>query len=109
MTGRIVVSPRARGDLEDIWDYTVERWGLDQAEFYFRQLWQHIDAVAMRRLSGDPVPKSARATTNTSPAPTFCSTAWSVATSMLSAFFIKGWSTGSTFRVKVAVKSRGSR
>ena len=46
MTGRAVLSPRARGDLEDIWDYTIKRWGLDQAEFYIRQLWQHIDAAA---------------------------------------------------------------
>ncbi len=27
MTGHFVLTPRARGDLEKIWDYTVERWG----------------------------------------------------------------------------------
>jgi toxin ParE1/3/4 len=31
---RYVVSPRASADLEDIWDYTAERWGAAQAEEY---------------------------------------------------------------------------
>jgi toxin ParE1/3/4 len=48
MTGRFVLSPRAQTDLEEIWDYTVARWGLDQAETYTRQLWECIKAVAAR-------------------------------------------------------------
>jgi toxin ParE1/3/4 len=48
MTGRFVLSPRAQTDLEEIWDYTVARWGLDQAETYTRQLWECIQAVAAR-------------------------------------------------------------
>ena len=33
MTGYIL-SPAARADLEQIWDYTAGRWGEDQAERY---------------------------------------------------------------------------
>ena len=40
--GRFVLSPRAQTDLDDIWNYTAGRWGLDQAETYTRQLWDHI-------------------------------------------------------------------
>jgi toxin ParE1/3/4 len=57
MTGRAVLSPRAQGDLEDIWDYTMKRWGLDQAEFYARQIWQHIEAAARRPTIGRPCPE----------------------------------------------------
>ncbi|MGH8241105.1 MAG: type II toxin-antitoxin system RelE/ParE family toxin, partial [Steroidobacteraceae bacterium] len=46
MTGRFVLTPRARADLDEIWDYTAERWGLDQAETCIRQLWNAIAAVA---------------------------------------------------------------
>lgn len=56
MTGRTVLSPRARRDLEEIWDYTERRWGIDQAEIYIRQLWQHIEAVAMRPALGRACP-----------------------------------------------------
>jgi toxin ParE1/3/4 len=48
MTGRFVLTPRAQTDLDEIWDYTVARWGLDQAETYTRQLWECIRAVAAR-------------------------------------------------------------
>lgn len=46
MTGRFVLTPRAQADFEEIWDYTAERWGLDQAETYTRQLWETIQRVA---------------------------------------------------------------
>jgi toxin ParE1/3/4 len=48
MTGRFVLTPRAQTDLDEIWDYTVERWGFDQAEIYTRQLWTDITTVADR-------------------------------------------------------------
>jgi toxin ParE1/3/4 len=48
MTGRFVLSPRAETDLDEIWDYTADRWGLDQAETYTRDIWQRIQAVAER-------------------------------------------------------------
>ena len=36
MTGRLVLSPRAQTDPDDI--YTADRWGLDQAETYTRDM-----------------------------------------------------------------------
>jgi toxin ParE1/3/4 len=53
MTGRYVLSPRARADVDDIWDYTADRWGLDQAETYTRDLWQRIEAVAAHPAMGE--------------------------------------------------------
>jgi len=52
MTGRFVLSPRAQTDLDDIWDYTSERWGLKQAETYTRDIWQRIAEVAARLATG---------------------------------------------------------
>jgi toxin ParE1/3/4 len=48
MTGHFVLTPRAQADLDEIWDYTADRWGLDQAETYTRQLWKDIAIVAHR-------------------------------------------------------------
>lgn len=31
---KLIVSPRAGGDIDDIYDYTESRWGEDQAEDY---------------------------------------------------------------------------
>ena len=46
MKRRFVLKPRAQADLDEIWDYTVERWGIEQAETYTRQLAKHIQAIA---------------------------------------------------------------
>ena len=43
---RIVLSPRAVGDLDEIWDYTSERWSADQAERYVRDIWRAIETAA---------------------------------------------------------------
>jgi toxin ParE1/3/4 len=40
------LSPRAQADLEDIWDYTVERWGGRRAEAYIRQICGAVEALA---------------------------------------------------------------
>ncbi len=40
------LSPRAQADIEEIWDYTAARWGLDQAEIYLRQIMAAIETVA---------------------------------------------------------------
>ena len=34
---RYILSPAAQSDLEQIWDYTRHRWGVDQAEEYLRE------------------------------------------------------------------------
>jgi toxin ParE1/3/4 len=46
---RYALTPRAQADLEDIWNYTVARWGADQAEKYLRRL-----AEAMANVAADP-------------------------------------------------------
>lgn len=47
MTGRHTLSPRAQGDLDEIWTYTVKRWGIDQAAFYTRQIARDVAAQPM--------------------------------------------------------------
>lgn len=46
MTPRYLLSPRAKDDLEAIWDYSAERWGEDRAEAYVRAIWDAVKAVA---------------------------------------------------------------
>jgi toxin ParE1/3/4 len=46
---RYVLSPRAQADLDEIWDYTFERWGVGQAADYIRLLQRAIETIA-----GDP-------------------------------------------------------
>jgi toxin ParE1/3/4 len=46
LSGRYVLSPAAQADLEQIWDYTFDRWGIDQAEHYLRELQLVIELVA---------------------------------------------------------------
>lgn len=41
---RFVLSPRAQADVDEIWNYTAQRWGDDQAERYLRGI---ADAVAL--------------------------------------------------------------
>ncbi len=41
-----VLSPRAKADIDAVWDYTAEHWGDDQAERYIRALMKAIDIVA---------------------------------------------------------------
>jgi toxin ParE1/3/4 len=46
VSGRYLLSPAAQADLEQIWDYTHDRWGVDQAEEYLRELQHAIDRAA---------------------------------------------------------------
>ena len=46
MNGRYVLSPLAKEDIDRIWDYTAQCWGARQAEFYIRELKQHIETIA---------------------------------------------------------------
>ena len=57
MTGRIILSPRAHGDMDEIWTHTVKHWGIDQAEFYIRQIGRDIDAVAAKPAIGRACPE----------------------------------------------------
>jgi toxin ParE1/3/4 len=49
---RYVLSPAAAADLEQIWDYTCERWGGDQAEKYVREIQRAIDRIVDNPLIG---------------------------------------------------------
>ena len=40
------LSPRAQADIEEIWDFTAGRFGLDQAEAYVRGIERAISTVA---------------------------------------------------------------
>jgi toxin ParE1/3/4 len=51
---RYVLSPRAQADLSDIWDYTAERWGVDQAEAYIRLIQHAIETVVDDPRKGRP-------------------------------------------------------
>ncbi|MBF6284489.1 type II toxin-antitoxin system RelE/ParE family toxin (plasmid) [Nocardia farcinica] len=45
---RYLLYPAARADLEEIWDYTLDQWGPDQAEDYVSELRHAIERVADR-------------------------------------------------------------
>jgi toxin ParE1/3/4 len=49
---RYVLSPLARADIENIWDYTAENWGERQAERYAREIQRAIEAVAANPRKG---------------------------------------------------------
>lgn len=46
MKGRYLLSPAAQADLEQIWDYTHDRWRVDQAEDYLRELQRAVNRIA---------------------------------------------------------------
>jgi toxin ParE1/3/4 len=56
MSAGYVLSPRAQTDLDEIWDYTASRWGLDQSESYTRDLWNRIERVATTTALGQECP-----------------------------------------------------
>jgi len=43
---RIVLSPKAKSDLSNIWDYSLDTWGAEKAEVYLRELWASINNYA---------------------------------------------------------------
>jgi toxin ParE1/3/4 len=49
---RYVLSPRAQFDIDEIWDYTADQWGVDQANRYTRDIQAAIEAVAQDPRSG---------------------------------------------------------
>ena len=54
MTKRLSFSPRATADLNEIWDYTEERWGREQAYAYVSRLVADCRSV----LAGDKLPRT---------------------------------------------------
>jgi toxin ParE1/3/4 len=53
LTGYIL-SPAAAVDLDKIWDYGEERWGVDRAESYAREIQAAIETVARDPRRGRP-------------------------------------------------------
>jgi toxin ParE1/3/4 len=51
---RYRLSSRAQTDLAEIWDYTAERWGAEQAAAYIRQIETSVEAAATEPKSGAP-------------------------------------------------------
>lgn len=45
LVSRYLLSPAAQADLEEIWDYTAQRWDVEEAEAYLRRL-QHAQRGA---------------------------------------------------------------
>ncbi len=43
---RFRLSPAARRDLAQIWSYSADRWGIDQADRYTRQIEHDLNAAA---------------------------------------------------------------
>ena len=43
---RVILSPRAKLDLSEIWDCTLLQWGVGQAEKYVRELWSTMGHAA---------------------------------------------------------------
>jgi toxin ParE1/3/4 len=46
---KVVLSPEAQNDLDEIWEFSARRWGDAQAERYVRDIW-----LAVERISHDP-------------------------------------------------------
>jgi toxin ParE1/3/4 len=51
MTG-YVLSPRAQSDLDDIWDYSAQRWGVIRAERNICDLSEALEILAVDRTRG---------------------------------------------------------
>jgi toxin ParE1/3/4 len=51
---RYILSPRAKEDLDEIWDFTVRTWGELQAEDYIRLLVGAIETIAQNPRRGRP-------------------------------------------------------
>lgn len=51
----VLFRPEARADINDIWDYTAERWDDDQADTYTRQIADACKRLAAGTRSGRPI------------------------------------------------------
>jgi toxin ParE1/3/4 len=55
-----VLSRRAESDLDEIWDYSAERWGREQANKYVEALRESIRGIALDPSRGRSVTVGAR-------------------------------------------------
>lgn len=73
MSSRYLLSPAAQAHLEEIWDCTYDRWGVDQAEQYLRELQHAIDVLRQTRGSDERATRFAPAIASSRPGHTRCS------------------------------------
>lgn len=59
MTWRLAVSPEASADLEEIRQYTAEKFGAEQARSYVRELRAALEQLTVHPSSGKPIAPSA--------------------------------------------------
>ncbi|MCW5646172.1 MAG: type II toxin-antitoxin system RelE/ParE family toxin [Sphingopyxis sp.] len=52
---RYLLSPAARRDITDIWLYTADRWGVDQADDYVGQIEEDLRKVAAGLRIAQPI------------------------------------------------------
>lgn len=52
----LIVSPRAAHDLDALFDYTEERWGLEQAVAYARGIRRYLQEICEGQRSGRIIP-----------------------------------------------------
>lgn len=52
---RYALSPAARRDITDIWLYTADRWGVDQADDYVAQIEEDLRKVAVGLRIAQPI------------------------------------------------------
>jgi len=52
---RYALSPAARRDITDIWLYTADRWGVDQADDYVAQIEEDLRKVARGLRIAQPI------------------------------------------------------
>jgi toxin ParE1/3/4 len=55
--GGYALTLRAQADLDDIWDHTAKRWGVEQAETYLRELGRHLAMAADKPAIGRSCPE----------------------------------------------------
>jgi toxin ParE1/3/4 len=46
VSGQYLLSPAAQADLDQIWDYTYDHWGVDRADDYLRELQRAVNSRA---------------------------------------------------------------
>lgn len=50
----VAFTPAAQADMAEIWDYTADRWGIDQADDYLDDIRDACYALAMGQKQGRP-------------------------------------------------------
>ncbi len=59
MSGGYLLSPLALADLSDIWDYSCDNWGADQADAYVLAIHSQCEDLASSAATGRPGGQSA--------------------------------------------------